>query len=176
MQFNYVTYVWWKNSLKLYTVKEREHVAKQGYYLLILKLFISLKQGILSKLPQPSFVSLHTSRVLHPPILFNSSPSKYGEHTRPGPSEEYKGKSPEILRFFWCKKKSLTILTLCLWHSHALTAADAVFLGSDPDSFLDPYFSCVVFSTSWLTVHFHHWAEKEENWKRKTKQLFQIKC
>lgn len=79
-------------------------LVKQGYYLLILKLFISLKQGILSKLPQPSFVSLHTSSILHPPILFTGSPSNYGEHTRPRSSEEHKGKSPEILHFFWCKK------------------------------------------------------------------------
>lgn len=68
---------------------------------------------------------------------------------------------------FEAKEKRLTILTLCLCHRHALSAADTAALGPDPDSFLAPYFLCVVFSPSWLIAHFHQWAEKKENWKMK---------
>lgn len=73
---------------------------------------------------------------------------------------------------FDAKEKRLTILTLCLCHRHALTAADTVVLGSDPDSFLAPYFLCVVFSPSWLTAHFPQWAEKEENSKPENQGKF----
>lgn len=72
---------------------------------------------------------------------------------------------------FDAKEKCLTILTLCLCHRHALTAADRAALGSDPDSFLAPYFLFVVFSPSWLTAHFHQWAVKKENWKKKNQGI-----